>query len=255
MSNEKRFNWFQLLTGAGLFAFIVGIYITQTLFFVRTTPINPAPPPDFLTLEMNNKNSVAEEKESAEIIDTSPLKEVPEDFAPPNQIPNPVHQSTLISTPEHNKSIASGSLLHLVPLMKHEDHDVRAAAVRSFVGLSLLQREFWKNVGKNEPYVKLVLYEALADSVNNGTSSFGQNLLSTISRIPFQDEKTIEMIAWTSDNHPSPFVRDLAMYELVSLVPRHDITKQVIENRAVDPDLMVRIHAFGYRFERRNRAL
>ena len=205
-------------------------------------------------MEMSNKNSIAEEKESAEIVDTSPLRELPEDSAPPSQIPNSVHQSTLISTPENNRSLASGSLLHLVPLMKHEDHDVRAAAVRSFVGLSLPQREFWKNVGKDEHFIKTALYEALADSVYDGTSlTYG--LLSAISRFSVQDEEAIEMIAWTSNNHPSPYLRDRAMSELVSLAPRHDITKEVIENRAVDPDLRVRFHAMGYRFERLKRAL
>jgi hypothetical protein len=232
--------WKQLLAVASVFALLMGVFMFITLFAIRVKPIEYTEPPDFVSRRTSDR-----------FVQDDPELEVTS--VTPDQPLEALEQSIAPDAPRLEDLKGQKSLQPFVAYMKDENQEVRIAAVQASLFQAIFFRDpkVWDALGDDRAIVEAAFYEALVDSVENGSGKgIGQRLLHVISDFPGEGTETIELIAWASNNHSEPITRDLAMYYMVKLAPKNTKTIEIINNRAKDPSAYVRFHALGYRFER-----
>ena len=233
-------------------------FVLQALLIVAIEPVEmTTPPPEFVTrgTTMPQSDSAVKPDDSTETPVDRVGEEVPEGLAAADA---PEFDSREIDELALRVVMEGESPEALISHMIDSDARIRIAAANAlaeafFESLIQLddsydkQHEFWESIEAEQSIVRSALYEALVDSVEKGTSNW---IPYVVAWMPGQDDKTLELLAWASNNHPDADMRRSSTFFVVTIAPRSDLSTQVLEQRAHDPSFRVRMEALGFRFTR-----
>jgi len=257
--SQKGFGWKRLFVVAGVCAFLVIVFVFSLLFPAGIKPIEYTEPPDFATQDVEGIGADPGTSGSAEdhvgMSENAPA--VNAEDADSRHTSGTGAVATDVDDLAMRIVLEGESPDLLVALMKSNDRDTRIAAALALAkavdaGIALERNwvrkdRFSESVGADIGSVRTACYEALADSAEEGTYNW---LPYVIAWMPGQDRQTLEMLAWAADNHNSAEMRRHAMYFAVNCDREGELATEVLDHRAHDPSLRVRMEALGLRFER-----
>jgi hypothetical protein len=269
MESKRRLSWKGILVAILAGGVLVVVFIIQALFAVRINPIESTPPPAFIGSHIQDSaDSVVQDNAPEPEPNSIQADSTPEIQEPENPKAPKMNQS------QYNdlaKSVVLDGQPHaeLIDLLSSPDPEVRIAAghavykaILEFTDASYAisidgdipnsnwenKQRFWENVESDIEIIRGALFEVLVDSADDPKA---KNWIPfALTHVPDRGDETLEILAWTSNNHASPEMRDKATRWVVSTAPESHWAREVVENRASDPSLMVRVHNLGYRFDR-----
>lgn len=258
MNTSTGFPWSKIVLGIVTVVLVIVGFVLQALFIVAIEPVEmTTPPPEFVTraATLSHSDSAVEPDDSVETPVDKIGEEVPEGLAVADA---PEFDSREINELALRVVLDGESPDALISHMKDSDARIRIAAANAlaeafFESLIQLddsydkQHEFWESIEAEQSIVRSALYEAMVDSVEKDTSNW---IPYVVAWMPGQDDKTLELLAWASNNHPDSEMRRSALFYVVTIAPRSDLATQVLEQRAHDPSLRVRMEVLGFRFTR-----
>jgi len=257
MKTGKGIRWKSVLIVLVGFVFFACAFVLLSLFAIPVSPVEYKEPPTFTRQTEPVNEPVATNSDEHE--------------APPA---TPVSAST---TDDEIEALARSALLEgqaadkLAALFRHPNAEVREVAARALAQFLYAGRTtdeplthdewarrlefmeaFWNSADK--PAVLNALTEVMSKPFETGENELHSTLqvLSLISEVPGLKAQRAEILTWVANHHLSKHARANAMIDLVDQNNDYDreIGDRVLNSRASDPAVSVRIIALKHRMHR-----